>query len=43
MMLDYFKNCPSRSAKGKRLLSVPTYFELRDMKAYDPNSSLYSA
>lgn len=43
MMLDYFKQCPSRSAKGKRLLMVPTYFELRDENAFEPNSPLYSA
>lgn len=43
MMLDYFKACPSRSAKGKRLHLVNTYFELRDRKAFDPNSSLHIA
>lgn len=43
MILDYFKQCPRRSAKGKRLFLVSSYFELRDMKAFDPNSSLYKA
>lgn len=43
MMLDYFKVCPSRSAKHKRVLLILYYFKLRDLKAYDPNSSLNSA
>lgn len=42
-MLDYFKHCPSRSAKAQRLHLVPKYFELRDLKAFDPNSSMHSA
>jgi len=40
-MLAYFKSCPSRSAKVQRLHLVPKYFELRDAKAYDPDSSLH--
>lgn len=42
-MLEYFKLCPSRSAKAQRLHLVPKYFELIDLKAYDPESSLHSA
>jgi len=41
-LLDYFKVCPSRSAKARRLHLVPSYFKLRDMKAYDPNSLFHS-
>lgn len=43
MMLDYFKLCSSRSAKAKRLHLVPTYFKLRDTKAFNPNSPLHSS
>lgn len=43
MMLDYFKLYPSRSAKAKRLHLIEKYFELRDLRAYDSNSTLYSA
>jgi Cytochrome C and Quinol oxidase polypeptide I/LAGLIDADG endonuclease len=43
MMLDYFKLYPSHSAKAKRLHLVEKYFELRDLRAYDPNSTLHSA
>lgn len=43
LMLDYFKLCPSRSAKAKRLHLVPTYFKLRDTKAFNPNSPLHSS
>lgn len=42
-MLDYFKQCPSRSSKANRLHLVKTYFHLRDLLAFDPYSSLYSA
>lgn len=42
-MLAYFKQCPSRSAKVQRLHLVPKYFELRDLKAFDPESPLHSA
>ncbi len=41
-MLAYFKQCPSRSAKNQRLHLVPKYFELRDLKAFDPESPLHS-
>jgi hypothetical protein len=42
MMLDYFKLYPSRSAKAKRLHMVVKYLELKDLRAFDPNSYLHS-
>jgi hypothetical protein len=32
-LLDYFKLCPSRSAKHNRLIAIERYLELRDLKA----------
>lgn len=43
MMLDYFKLNPSRSHKAKRLHMVVKYFEFKDLRAYRPDSYLYSA
>ena len=33
-LLDYFKMCPSRSAKQKRLLAIKRYHELRELKSH---------
>jgi len=33
-LLDYFKLCPSRSAKHNRLKAIERYLELRDLKAH---------
>lgn len=33
-LLDYFKLCPSRSAKHNRLKAIKRYHELRDLKAH---------
>jgi len=33
-LLDYFKLCPSRSAKHNRLKAINKYHELRDLKAH---------
>lgn len=33
-LLDYFKLCPSRSAKHNRLKAITKYHELRDLKAH---------
>jgi len=33
-LLDYFKLCPSRSAKHNRLKASGRYLELRDLKAH---------
>uniref|UniRef100_UPI002237C501 LAGLIDADG endonuclease n=1 Tax=Ramaria rubella TaxID=113071 RepID=UPI002237C501 len=33
-LLDYFKMCPSRSAKNNRLKSIKRYHELRELKAH---------
>ena len=33
-LLDYFKMCPSRSAKKNRLLAIKRYHELRDLKSH---------
>nr|UEV87081.1 hypothetical protein [Grifola frondosa] len=33
-LLDYFKLCPSRSAKHNRLKAINRYHELRDLKAH---------
>lgn len=43
IMLDYFKLCPSRSAKAQRLHLVPTFYKLKEMKAYSPDSPLHSS
>lgn len=43
MMLDYFKLCPSRSAKANRLHLVRMYYKLKDLKAYKPISAFHSA
>jgi len=44
-LLDYFKLCPSRSAKQYRLKAIERYLELRDLKAHlsSPNSILGKA
>jgi hypothetical protein len=41
MMYEYFKQHPCRSSKVDRLLLVPLYFELRDIKAFDNESPYY--
>ena len=33
-LIDYFKQHPSRSAKNNRLLLIPKFYELKDMKAH---------
>jgi virulence-associated protein VapD len=33
-LLDYFKICPCRSAKDKRIKSIKRYYELRELKAH---------
>lgn len=33
-ILDYFKLCPSRSAKHKRLKAIKRFYELREVKAH---------
>lgn len=33
-LLDYFKLCPSRSAKHNRLKAIKRYHELRNLKAH---------
>ena len=33
-LLDYFKMCPSRSAKQNRLLAIKRYHELRELKSH---------
>ena len=33
-LLDYFKMCPSRSAKKNRLLAIKRYHELRELKSH---------
>ena len=33
-LLDYFKLCPSRSAKHNRLKAIKRYHELRELKAH---------
>jgi hypothetical protein len=33
-LIEYFKMCPSRSAKNNRLHLVPKFYELKDMKAH---------
>lgn len=42
-MVQYFKFHKPRSHKFKRILLVETYFQLRDLKAYETPSSLYGA
>ena len=44
-LLNYFKVCPSRSAKMNRLLMIPKYLELRELKAHlkSPESLLGKA
>jgi hypothetical protein len=44
-LLDYFKLCPSRSAKQYRLKAIERYLELRNLKAHlsSPNSILGKA
>ncbi len=42
-ILDYFNLYPSRSHKTNRLHLIPTFFALRDLKAYDPESSHHAA
>lgn len=41
-LIEYFKQCPSRSGKNSRLHLVPRYFELKDLNAHKamPNSLL---
>jgi LAGLIDADG endonuclease len=40
-LLEYFKLCPSRSAKHNRLKSVKRYHELKELKAHlAPNNSI---
>jgi hypothetical protein len=39
-MLEYFKVCPSKSIKRKRLFLVNRYFELLDLKAYKEENPL---
>lgn len=43
--LNYFKICPSRSIKRKRLFLVRQYYELKEIKAYkaEENSAKYKA
>lgn len=41
MMYEHFKQHSCRSSKADRLLLVPLYFELRDIKAFDNESSHY--
>jgi hypothetical protein len=38
-LLDYFKICPSRSAKHKRLKAIKKYYELKDLKAHLANEN----
>jgi hypothetical protein len=33
-LLDYFKSCPSRSAKINRLKAINRYLDLRELKAH---------
>jgi hypothetical protein len=42
-ILEYFNLYPSRSHKTNRLHLIPTFFALRDLKAYDPESSHHAA
>ena len=34
MLLNYFKICPSRSAKYNRILTIKRYYELKELKAH---------
>lgn len=39
-ILDYFKECPSRSIKRKRIFLIKDFYNLKDIKAYkSPNNS----
>lgn len=37
-LIEYFKIYPSKSLKNKRLYLVPTFYELKDMKAHKANN-----
>lgn len=43
MMLDYFKSCPSRSAKNRRVNLVNKFYELYDLQAFKKDSLFHSS
>lgn len=42
-MLDYFKNCPSRSAKNHRLQLMGKYYQLYDLRAFKTDSPYHAS
>jgi len=40
---DYFKKYPIRSVKLHRIHLLPRYFELKDLKAYQPGTYAHQA
>ena len=39
---DYFKICPSFTAKSNRIFLIDTYYELKDLRAYKDSTSVQS-
>jgi len=42
-MLEYFKECPARSAKQRRLLLVNKFYELLDLRAHKADSRYHAS
>jgi hypothetical protein len=43
MMHEYFKHCPARSIKQIRIQKILKFYELRDLRAFNPESRYHPA